>query len=81
MKIVENWKKLFKSYSVWAFIANILVALSVTGLSVLGVLTSGMAFKTLAISATVLGIAGFAGRFIQQDLEDGKLFFEDGDDA
>lgn len=70
MKLVENWKKVLKTYSFLSLVANLLVALSVTGLSVLGVLSSQVAFGTLAISASVLGLLGLAGRFIDQSYDD-----------
>jgi hypothetical protein len=36
-----------------------------------------MAFGMLAASAITFGVIGFVGRFIKQDLEDGKMFYED----
>lgn len=77
MKLVDNWKALWKSYSVLALIANLLTALSISGLAVLGVLSGSMAFGMLAASAITFGVIGFVGRFIKQDLEDGKMFYED----
>lgn len=76
MRVVSNWKSLFKSYSVMAILGNILTALSISGLAVIGVLSGGMAFNALAISAITFGVLGFIGRFINQDLEDGKMFYE-----
>lgn len=70
MKLVDNWRKVLKTYSFLSLVANILVALSVTGLSVLGVLSSQVAFSTLAVSASVLGLFGVLGRFIDQSYDD-----------
>lgn len=77
MKLVNNWKSLIKSYSVMAILGNLLTALSISGLAVVGVLSSGMAFNALVVSAILFGVAGFIGRFIRQDLEDGKMFYEE----
>lgn len=80
MRFVDNWKKLWKSYSMLALFANILTALSISGLAVLGVIGSGMAFGVLACTATVFGVLGVLGRVIKQDLEDdGKMFYEEED--
>jgi len=70
MKLVDNWRKVLKTYSFLSIVANILVALSVSGLAVLGVLSSQVAFGTLAISASVLGLIGAVGRFVDQSYDD-----------
>lgn len=76
MKWHKNKKQILKSYSFISLVANAAIALSISGLAVLGVLSSGMAFTTLAISASVLGLVGAAGRFVDQSLDDIK---EEGD--
>lgn len=70
MKWHEDWKKILKTYSFLSIVANLLVALSITGLSVLGVLSSQVAFGTLAVSASVLGLLGLIGRFVDQSYDD-----------
>lgn len=70
MKFLKNKKKILKSYSFLSMLANFLIALSVSGLSVLGVLSSEVAFPILVILALVLGILGLCGRFIDQELDD-----------
>jgi len=70
MKFHEDWKKILKTYSFLSLVANLLVALSVSGLAVLGVLSSQVAFGTLAISASVLGLLGAVGRFVDQSYDD-----------
>ena len=65
-KLVEGWKKLFKSYSVIFSLANILQALSVTGLSVLGVINVYFAFKLVIGMAVLFGFLGLVGRLISQ---------------
>lgn len=70
MKWHEDWKKILKTYSFLSIVANLLVALSVTGLSVLGVLSSQVAFGTLAVSASILGLLGLIGRFVDQSYDD-----------
>lgn len=78
MKIVNDPKKLLKSYSVWAMIANILTALSVSALSVLGVISYALALPVAVGCAILFGVLGLFGRIIKQDLEeDGKLFWEE----
>ena len=70
-KIALNWKqRLLKSYSSWSIIANILIALSVSGLSVLGVIASEVALPATLCFAIPLGILGLAGRILDQGLDD-----------
>lgn len=64
--LVEGWKKLWKSYSVIFSVANILQAISVTGLSVLGVINVYFAFKIVITLAVLFGVLGLAGRLIRQ---------------
>ncbi len=66
LTLVEGWKKLWKSYSVIFSIANILQAISVTGLSVLGVINVYFAFKIVITLAVLFGLLGLAGRLIRQ---------------
>ena len=70
MKLLPNKKKIIKSYSFLSMAANFLIALSVSGLSVLGVLSSELAFPILVGCALFLGLLGVAGRFIDQGLDD-----------
>jgi hypothetical protein len=72
MKILaKNWRaRLVRSYSSLSIISNILVALSISGLSVLGILTSEFALTTLLILGIPLGILGLLGRVIDQGLDD-----------
>lgn len=66
LTLVEGWKKLWKSYSVIFSVANILQAISVTGLSVLGVINVYFAFKIVITLAVLFGVLGLAGRLISQ---------------
>jgi len=70
MKFHEDWKKILKTYSFLSLVANLLVALSVSGLAVLGVLSSQMAFGTLAAMASIIGLLGLIGRFVDQSYDD-----------
>lgn len=72
-KLAKNWKRRLRSYSSLSIIANILVALSVTGLTVLGVISSGIAFTTVITSACVLGILGLIGRVLNEAIDDGLV--------
>lgn len=70
MKWHEDWKKILKTYSFLSLVANLLIALSVSGLAVLGVLSSQVAFETLAVSASILGLLGAVGRLVDQSYDD-----------
>lgn len=70
MKLLKDKKKVIKSYSFLSIAANFLIALSVSGLSVLGVLSSEIALPLLIGSALFLGLLGLCGRFIDQSLDD-----------
>lgn len=70
MKWHKNWRKLLKTYSFIGLMANVLVAISVSGLSVLGVLSADLAFPVLATLGTILGVAGAVGRLIDEEIED-----------
>ena len=70
MKWRSDWKKILKTYSFLSIFANLFVAVSVSGLAVLGVLSSSIAFGTLATVAIVLGLIGAIGRFVDQSYED-----------
>lgn len=72
LKLIKDWKKSLKSYSFLSIIANILTALSVSALAVLGVLSSDIAFPVLACLAITFGVVGAIGRFIDQELDDLK---------
>ena len=70
MKLLPNKKSILKSYSFLSIAANFLIALSISGLSVLGVLSSEIALPVLAVLAISFGLFGLAGRFIDQSLDD-----------
>jgi len=70
MKFHEDWKKILKTYSFLSLVANLLIALSISGLGVMGVLSSQVAFGTLAISASILGLLGAIGRLVDQSYDD-----------
>ena len=71
--VATNWKqRLLKSYSSWSIIANILIALSVSGLSVLGVISNVLAIPLLVGLAVAFGFLGLLGRVLDQGLDDVK---------
>ena len=70
MKLLKDKKKILKSYSFLSMLGNFLIALSISGLSVLGVLSSEIALPVLATLAISFGLFGLAGRFIDQSLDD-----------
>ena len=72
-KLAKNWKqRLLRSYSSLSIIANILVALSISGLSVLGVISNVVAIPILVGLAIPLGLLGLLGRVIDQSIDDIK---------
>ncbi len=73
MKLIPNKKKILKSYSFLSLAANFLIALSISGLSVLGVLSSEIALPLLCCLAIAFGVAGLAGRFVDQNIDDGII--------
>jgi small-conductance mechanosensitive channel len=70
MRLLPNKKKILKSYSFLSMLGNFLIALSISGLAVLGVLSSDIAFPLLAGLAISFGLFGLVGRFIDQSIED-----------
>lgn len=71
--LAKNWRqRLLKSYSSLSIIANTLIALSVSGLSVLGVISNVLAIPLLVGLAITFGVVGLAGRVIDQGLDDVK---------
>lgn len=69
-RLIKDWKRQLKSYSFLSILGNFLVALSVSGLSVLGVLSSNVAFPLLVGLAITFGLFGLCGRFIDQSIDD-----------
>lgn len=67
---LNKWKAFLKEYSFLSIIANLFIAVSISGLSVLGVLSSDIAFPTLLISAVILGVIGLLGRFVDETYDD-----------
>ena len=51
-------------------LGNFLIALSISGFAVLGVLSSEIAFPLLAALAISFGLFGLVGRFIDQSVDD-----------
>lgn len=64
--LVDDWKRLWKSYSVIFSFANVLQAVSVSALSVLGVINTYFAFKLVIGMAIFFGVLGLVGRLIPQ---------------
>ena len=72
-KLAKNWKqRLLRSYSSLSIIANVFVALSISGLAVLGVISNVLAIPLLVGLAITFGLVGLAGRVIDQGLDDVK---------
>ena len=69
-KLLKDRRKILRSYSFLSMLGNFLIALSISGLAVLGVLSSDIAFPLLAALAISFGLFGLMGRFIDQSLDD-----------
>lgn len=72
MKLLKDRRKILRSYSFLSMLGNFLIALSISGLAVLGVLSSDIAFPLLAALAISFGLFGLIGRFIDQTVEDSQ---------
>ena len=71
INLATNWQtRLLKSYSSLSIIANILVALSISGLAVLGVISNVLAIPLLVGLAITFGVVGLLGRVIDQGLDE-----------
>ena len=70
MKWRSDWKKILKTYSFLSILANLFVATSISGLAVLGVLSSSIAFGSLVTISLILGVIGAVGRFVDQSYDD-----------
>ncbi|WP_391558328.1 hypothetical protein [Robertmurraya sp.] len=66
MKVINDWKRHLKSYSFISLVGILFSAISVTGLSALGVLGAGLSMPVLATLVTIFAILGGLGRFIDQ---------------
>lgn len=72
-KLAKNWKdRLIKSYSGLSLLANILVALSVSGLALVGVISSQVALPVVLVAGGVLSAIGVVGRVLDQGLDNVK---------
>lgn len=68
---MKNWIRQFlKKYSFLSVVANLLVAISVSGLGVLGVLSSSVALPIVMTSACILGVIGVVGRFLDESYDE-----------
>jgi hypothetical protein len=70
MKLLKDKRKVVKSYSFLSMAANFLIALSISGLSVLGVISSELAFPLLLCLAITFGVVGLLGRFVDESVDD-----------
>lgn len=70
-KLAKDWKRrLTKSYSSLSIIANILIAISISGLSVLGAISNVLAIPLMVGLAITFGVVGLVGRVVDQGLDD-----------
>ena len=70
LKLHTHWRKFLKTYSFLSLASTVMVSVSVSGLALLGLLSTSIAFPVLAISGAVLGGLGCVGRLIDQSLDD-----------
>ena len=66
MKVVNDWKRHLKSYSFISLVGILLSAISITGLSALGVLGTALSMPVLATLVIIFATLGGIGRFIDQ---------------
>ena len=66
MKVVNDWKRHLKSYSFISLVGILLSAVSITGLSALGVLGTSLSMPVLATLVIIFATLGGIGRFIDQ---------------
>lgn len=68
-----NWKKQLSSpLSPLSLIGNALVALSISGLAVLGIISDTVALPVLIWFGVLFGVAGVIGRTIDETVDDAK---------
>lgn len=73
MKLEDNYKQLHKSYSVILTVIAILISLIDVVLPTMGLLQSVLTNEQYGITMFVLTVMAAIGRYIKQDLSDGKL--------
>lgn len=66
-RLVDDWQKLWKSYSILAHLVNLLIALSFVGLGALPAISDYITPRTLFISVGVLSVLGIIGRVLKQN--------------
>lgn len=62
---------------IWTHIANFLTALSIGGISVLGVIETSLTLQTLIVSAVIFGFMGVIGKYVDDTIEDGLEYDDD----
>src|SRR5690606_1638505 len=70
MKWHKDWKRVVKSYSFLGLLGNLLIALSLTLGTVVGMVSSHISTPLLGALVTVVAISGLVGRFIDQTEQD-----------
>lgn len=66
MKVISDWKRSLKSYSFISLVGILLSAISLAGLSALGVLGTALSMPVLATLVIIFAVIGGVGRFIDQ---------------
>lgn len=66
-RLVDDWQKMWKSYSVLTHLLNLLIAVSFVGLGALPTISDYISPHTLFISVGVLSVAGIIGRVLKQN--------------
>jgi uncharacterized membrane protein len=70
LKLVDNWHRLWKSYSILAHLVNLLIALSFVGLGALPAISDYIPPHYLFCAVGVLSVLGIVGRILKQGIED-----------
>ena len=66
-KVVDDWKKVFKTYSFWFYVLASLLALVEQIIPFFGLLQPTMSVTTFAVCMFTLNVLGVVSRFIKQE--------------
>jgi hypothetical protein len=70
MKWHKDWKRIIKSYSFMGLLGNLLIAISLTLGTVVGILSSHISMPLLGTLVMIVALSGLIGRFIDQTEQD-----------
>lgn len=65
-KVVDDWKRVFKTYSFWMYVAAVILTLVEQILPFMGLLEPSMSAATYGVIVFCLNLLGIILRFIKQ---------------